>query len=383
MKLTRSLSLITGLLCCAGIAVYSVRTVTANEANTETAAVKKQAPGSISYPVNAPQLASIKVAPVKEVNLPIADAMNGKLAFDENITARVSSPVLGRIMSVPVEIGDVVTKNMTLAQLDSPDLATADADWAKAKADEYKKKLAFDRAKGLFEHEVIARKDYESAEADYVQAQAETRRSNLRMRNLNASGNENGQFALKAPIAGILVDKQVNPGMEARPDAPGTLFTISNLSRLWLLIDVPERLIGQIQPGQKIGMELDAYPDQIFPATVDRVGLVLDPNTRRIQVRASVPNEDKKLRPEMFARVSFLSEDNKKALRVPNASLIVEGLHNYVFIEKREGEYQKQRVNLVRKSKDASFVDQGLAAGQKIVTEGALLLNSEVASHAQ
>ncbi|MEB0178351.1 efflux RND transporter periplasmic adaptor subunit, partial [Undibacterium sp. CCC3.4] len=88
-----------------------------------------------------------------------------------------------------------------------------------------------------------------------------------------------------------------------------------------------------------------AYPDQLFDATVDRVGLALDPNTRRIQVRGVLSNHDQKLRPEMFARISFLSDSDKKAIKVPNTSLIAEGLYSYVFVEKKEGEFQKQRVN--------------------------------------
>ncbi|MFZ6813370.1 efflux RND transporter periplasmic adaptor subunit [Undibacterium sp. Rencai35W] len=363
--------------------IYAASSVTANEKKSEIAANLNHELGKISYPNNAPQLSSIKVATVSEVNLPIADAMNGKLAYDENVTARISSPVLGRVLSSKVEVGDVVTQNKSLAELDSPDLAAADADWAKAKADEFRKKLAFDRAKALFEHEVVARKDLESAEADYMQAKAETRRSSLRMRNLNAIGNENGRFALKAPIAGMIADKQINPGMEVRPDAPNPLFVITDLSRLWVLIDVPERYLATIQPGQKISLELDAYPDQFFEAKIDRVGLALDPNTRRIQVRAVLINKDKKLRPEMFARVSFLTDSDKKAIKIPNTSLISEGLYSFVFIEKKSGEFQKQRVNIVRKGKDDSFVDTGVNSGQRIVTEGALLLNSEVAAHAQ
>jgi cobalt-zinc-cadmium efflux system membrane fusion protein len=89
----------------------------------------------------------------------------------------------------------------------------------------------------------------------------------------------------------------------------------------------------------------------------------------------------------MFARVSFLADSDKKAFRIPNAALIVEGLYNYVFLEKREGEFQKQKVNIVRKDRDVSYADVASNAAlnnkQRIVEEGALLLNSEVASHAQ
>jgi cobalt-zinc-cadmium efflux system membrane fusion protein len=387
MKL-RQIPVVLIALAFAGIAViYSAKLVTATEKKTDTPQTAKAEIGKISYPANAPQLASIKLATISEVSLPIADTMNGKLAYDENVTSRVSSPVAGRVIHSTVEIGDYVKRDTPLLILDSPDMATADADFAKAKADQQRKKLNLDRAQKLLEQEVIARKDVESAEADYLQAAAETKRAGLRMRNLNAQGSENGKFILKAPISGLVTDKQINPGLEVRPDAAAPLLTITDLNRLWVLVDVPERYIGNIKNGQKIQLEFDAYPDQIFDALVDRVGLALDPTTRRIQIRGILNNKDGKLRPEMFARVSFLADSDKKAFRIPNAALIVEGLYNYVFLEKREGEFQKQKINIVRKDRDVSYADVASNAAlnnkQRIVEEGALLLNAEVASHAQ
>jgi cobalt-zinc-cadmium efflux system membrane fusion protein len=285
MKL-RQIPVVLIALAFAGIAViYSAKLVTATEKKTDTPQTAKAEIGKISYPANAPQLASIKLATISEVSLPIADTMNGKLAYDENVTSRVSSPVAGRVIHSTVEIGDYVKRDTPLLILDSPDMATADADFAKAKADQQRKKLNLDRAQKLLEQEVIARKDVESAEADYLQAAAETKRAGLRMRNLNAQGSENGKFILKAPISGLVTDKQINPGLEVRPDAAAPLLTITDLNRLWVLVDVPERYIGNIKNGQKIQLEFDAYPDQIFDALVDRVGLALDPTTRRIQIR--------------------------------------------------------------------------------------------------
>lgn len=371
------------LFTLASAVVYFTTSVIATEKANHAATNLKSEVGAITYAANAPQLSSIKVNAVTEVSLPIAESMNGKLAYDEDLTARVSSPVLGRVLSSHIEIGDSVSKNKPLAEIDSPDLANADADWTKAKTEEQRKRLAFERAKSLLEHDVIARKDFESAEAEYAQSQAEAKRSRLHMHNLNAIGNENGKFSLKAPIAGMIIDKQINPGMEVRPDAQIPLFVISDLNKLWVLIDVPERHIGDIKSGQKIGLELDAYPNQVFEAKVDRIGLALDPNTRRIQVRAVLFNKDKKLRPEMFAHVLFLSKGDKKAIKLPNTSLITEGLYSFVFVEKQVGEFKKQRVNIVKRGKEFSYVDSGLTSGQRVVTVGALLLNSEVATHAQ
>jgi len=367
-----------------GTAAFGIRHVYAiQEPKPAPAAKDRLPPGILKFAPNSPQLSSLKTSAVEEVPLPVSDVMNGRIAYDENVTSRVSSPILGRVVALHTEIGDKVQRGSVLADIDSPDLGTADADWRKAQADELRKKLAFERAKTLFDGEVLARKDYESAEADYAQAKAETRRAQQRMKNLNASGNEDGRFGLKSPIAGVVADKQINPGLEVRPDLPNSLFTVTDLSQLWVIVDVPAPGAAQVHAGQAVSIETDAYPGQRFDGKVTLVGLALDPTTRRIQVRCAVKNEDKKLKPEMFARVSFLTDDHaRKAVQIPNGSIFVDGAHSYVFVETQPGSFEKRRVTVKVKGYESSFVDSGLAQGERIVSEGAFLLNAEAAGNA-
>ncbi|MET3135265.1 cobalt-zinc-cadmium efflux system membrane fusion protein [Oxalobacteraceae bacterium GrIS 1.11] len=341
-------------------------------------------PGLLSFAPNAPQLSSLKVVTVTNAALPVSDAVNGRIGYDENVTTRVSSPVAGRVLTLHAEIGDAVARGAVLAEIDSPELAGAEADGRKAQADELRKRLAFERAKTLFDGEVLARKDYELAEADYRQARAETTRARLRTQNLNAGGRDDGKFALKAALAGIVADKQINPGQEVRPDLPNPLFVISDLRHLWVIVDVPEAAAGALRQGQAVTIETDAYPAERFSARIARIALALDPVTRRVQVRCALDNADRRLKPEMFARVSFLAGDgDAKAVPLPNTSLFTEGAYSYVFVEQRAGSFEKRRVNVKVRGRERSFVDAGLAAGERVVTEGAFLLNAEVASDAQ
>ncbi|HTD02229.1 efflux RND transporter periplasmic adaptor subunit [Undibacterium sp.] len=368
-----------------GAAALGIRHVYATqEAKPVSAAKDRPQPGIVKFALNSAQLSSLKISAIEEIPLPVSDMVNGRITYDENVTSRISSPILGRVIALHTEIGEKVRRGAVLADIDSPDLSTADADWRKAQADELKKKLAYDRAKILFDGDVLARKDYESAEADYMQSRAETRRAQLRMKNLNASGNEDGRFGLRSPIAGIVADKQINPGLEVRPDLPNPLFTVTDLSRLWVIVDVPEQSAAQIHAGQIVSIETDAYPDQRFNGKVALVGLALDPVTRRIQVRCAVKNDDGRLKPEMFARISFLADDSaKKAAQIPNTSIFVEGAYNYVFVETQPGTFERRRINVKIKGYEKSFVDTGLANGEKIVTEGAFLLNAEAAGNAR
>src|SRR6185436_11784679 len=137
-----------------------------------------------------------------------------------------------------------------LAELDSPDLAAAVADLRKAEADEARKRYALERARTLYEGQVLAKKDMESAQADFAQARAETERAALRLRNLAPAGaREDNRYVLRAPISGVVADRQANPGMEVRPDLPNPLYVITDPAKLWVLIDLPERDLPKVAPG--------------------------------------------------------------------------------------------------------------------------------------
>lgn len=342
-----------------------------------------EAPGVVRFAPNAPQLAALKVAPVVALPLPVADAFNGRLVYDEDVTSRISSPVSGRVLALRAQAGDTVRRGALLAEIDAPELAAAEADWRKAQADQSRKAQALARAHILLDGEVLARKDLESAEADAHQADAELRRTALRMRSLNAGGDQQGRFGLRAPLDGVVAERQINPGQELRPDLPNALFVISDLHRLWLLVDVPEAGAARIHPGQSVTVDSDAWPGQRFSARVERVAPVLDAVTRRIQVRCALDNASGRLKPEMFVRAAFLADDGRQALALPNTALFAEGAHSYVFVESAPGVFAKRRVGIALRGREASFIDTGLRAGERVVTEGAFLLNAEVTSDAR
>ena len=361
----------------AGIVSYVQYRNAQHEAELDKTTVETHQPGIVSFKPGDPQLASIRSESVTSEPMPAADPMNGRLVYDENITARISSPIAGRVLALRVGVGDQVSRGAALVDIDSPELATAEAELAKASSDAARRQLAYERAKNLYEHEVIARKEFEAAEADYRQAQAEVRRTSLRMRNLQASGHENGKFQLRSPLAGVVVERTLNPGQEVRPDLQMPLFVVTDISQLWVLVDVPEKSLSHVKVGQTVSIETDAWPNEHFSAKVERIGVAVDPVTRRVQVRCVITNRDRKLKPEMFARVSFLADSEHKGIRVPNTSLVTEGLYAYVFVETSPATFEKRKVSLGLRGNDHSFIESGLAAGEMVVIEGALLLNAE------
>jgi membrane fusion protein, heavy metal efflux system len=335
--------------------------------------------GAVTYAPGAPQLSSIKVTPVEEFPVPLAEPLNGRIAYNENVTSRVSAPIAGRVVGLRAQPGDAVRAGDPLLWLDSPDLAAAVSDVRKAQADESRKRTAYERAKMLLEAQVFARKDYESADADYLQARAETQRASLRLRNLGSVVTEGERYQLRSPISGVVVERKANPGMEVRPDLQEPLFVITDPRHLWALIDLPERSLAKVAPGQSVSVEVDAYPGERFRGRIDRIGDIVDPNTRRVPVRCSLPNPDRKLKPEMYARVTLLADENRKAIRVPNTAIVTEGVFSYVFVERQPGSFERRRVGFLVQDRDYSFLESGVAPGDRIVVSGAVLLNSELA----
>jgi cobalt-zinc-cadmium efflux system membrane fusion protein len=289
--------------------------------------------------------------------------------------------VLGRAVKVQAQLGDHVKAGQALLTIDSPDLGSAIADYRKANADLELKRKALERSQMLLEGGVIAHKEFESAQADMAQSQAEAERTKARLHNLGtdhaALGNES--FILKAPMAGMIVDRQINVGNEVRPDAANPLFTITNPDHLWAIIDLPERDLNKVSLEQQLSIKVDAFPEEEFHGKIQSIGTMLDPVSRRIQVRCSVDGKGK-LRPEMYARITPLNMTQQKVIRLPNSALITEGLYSYVFVETSHGHIQKRRVTLDLQERDYATIKEGLKAGERVVTKGAILINSELAA---
>ena len=336
----------------------------------------------LRFEPGAPQLSMLAVEPMPVMPVPLAEPLPGRVAYNENFTGRVSSPVAGRIVELRAQVGDAVHAGQALAVVDAPDLGAAQADVRKALADEQRKLLGDKRAIELYEGEVLARKDLEAAHADLAQAAAETARAELRLANLNPrKASIVGQrMVIAAPIGGVVADRRATPGMEVRPDLADPLFIVTDLRQLQVLVDLPEQHLGKVAVGQLVSVESDAWPGQRFMGKVERVAPVVDPGTRRVQVRCSVENVDGKLRPEMYARVTLLGDIGRNAVRLPNSALVTEGLYSYVFVEREPGVFVQQRVALLVQDREYSYVAEGVKPEERVVVRGALLLKSELSA---
>jgi cobalt-zinc-cadmium efflux system membrane fusion protein len=348
------------------------------------AAQASSSPIELHYPVGSPQLTLIRSSVVEELPLPLSQPLEARLSYDEDATARISVPVSGRVVELLARPGDAVRAGQPLLVIDSPDVGSALADLQRADADVQLKRKAAARLRELAPGDAVAGRELEQAEADLAQADAEHARAERRLRNLNPLGLPvHGQrLTLRSPLNGVVTERNVGPAMELSPSLPAPLLVVSDLGRLWVLVDLPERLIDQVHGGDKLLIESEAASDSRREARVIQVGQVVDPNTRRATLRALLDNRDGRLLPEMFVRAWLQSRDGDRAVRIPNAAIVNRGVHAYVFVETEPGHFVQRRVELAARGGDYSFAKEGLKAGERVVVSGALLLDAELSAPA-
>jgi cobalt-zinc-cadmium efflux system membrane fusion protein len=333
----------------------------------------------LRFEPGAPQLSYLKIQVAEVAPEPLIEPLTGRIAYDDNRTARVSSPIDGRVSRIEVQLGQKVTRGTVLAWLDAPDYAQAVADLRRDEIEVKQRQLVFERAKLLFDGEVMPRKEFEAAEADLREAEVELARARKRVEALGQDGlSARGEFALRAPLAGVVTERAINPGTQAGPDTGKPLFVISDPDRLWVAVDLPEHNLGVLAAGQRVSVEADAYPGKMFEATVVNVGDVLDAATRRVQVRCALDNPGRLLKPEMYARVTPLAASGAQLVRLPNAALVTVGVESYAFVEREPGVLERRKVVTALQGRDFSFLRDGIAPGERVVVSGALLLNAEL-----
>lgn len=361
-------------ICLASLASCS-RTPTAAKLESAVPTAKGDLVGFAS---GAPQLNYLSVETARE-RKELVTGLTGRLAWDDDVTARVFPAVSGRTVSIEVNPGQSVQTNAVLARIKSPDFGQAQADARKAVAELKSAERALDRTRALLKHGAAAEKDLETAETEYTRAVSEQQRAlaTLSIYGGNAeSTGVDGMFELRAPVMGTVVEKAINPGQEVRSDQVGDkpLFVISDPTRLWLFLDVTEADVASLQLGQEVLVRARALPDKIFHGNIEVIGQGLDPATRTIKARCLVDNAGKLLRAEMYVSVDVTSAS--PGVEIPTKAIFLKDNKPHVFIERTPGQFERRPVRLGTESGNRSVVIEGLAPGQNVVTEGCLLLEA-------
>lgn len=309
----------------------------------------------------------------------------GKVQFNENKLAHVGSRVPGKIDEVIANLGEKVKEGDRFAVIDSTELGTAQSEYLKAKANLHAQEKSYQRAKKLLDGKAISLGEYQKREAEYLIVRAEFKATEDRLHLLGLTeedvkriGREhiiNSKVAVRAPFPGTIVEKHATLGEVIEPST--NLFTLADLTTLWVIADVPEKDIPQVKTGLPVEVRVSPYPNDVFKGIVTYIGDQIDPSTRTVRVRTEVDNSLAKLKPEMFASIFITTDVLSDVLAIPGEAVQTDGNKEIVFIDKSNGEFEKREVSLGRQVDNFYQVLDGIKPGERLVTKGSFLLKSQ------
>jgi len=353
-----------------------------------TTAMASAVPGILELPEGSTTLAHLQTDRV--ALRPIRTALKaqaGKILANENRLAHLSARVPGHIVAVYANFGDRVKEGDRLLLLDSPAFGEAQLEYRKARTTLSVTAKAVERAQALLDRGAIGVGESQRREADYENARADlheaeeklhllgmTEREIQRLAAKTLPHAEVAQVSLRAPFTGEVIERNATIGEVIDPNK--MLFTVADLSTVWVRADFPEQQAGRLKTGLTIEVRVSAYPDTMFQGAITYVGAVIDPTTRTVTARADVSNPEGRLRPEMFADVTLVT-DEQSVLSVPRAAVQQVGSRTVAFVVRGPRRFESREVTLGQASNEYIQVVAGLAAGDEVVTQGSYALKSE------
>ncbi|MDB5025454.1 MAG: efflux transporter periplasmic adaptor subunit [Mucilaginibacter sp.] len=309
-------------------------------------------------------LNSLLIDTVKEASALSQINLTGSIAPDEAKMVKIFPMVSGVAQDVHVQLGDVVGKGQTLAIMRSAEMAGFTKDYISSEADLRSAKRTFESTQDLYKSGLASQKDFEQAQSDYQKAVAESSRAGAVI-NINKS-NAHG-YVIKSPISGFVIEKNLADNTQVRADNSQNLFTIADLSDVYVLINIYESDIANIQTGDPVKITTLSYPDKIFAGKIDKIYDMLDPDNKVIKARVKIINPGNKLKPGMFANVTIKAKSGESLPVINTRALIFDNDKNYVVLVDGKAHARIQQVDIAKKVEDRAYIRSGLKPGDRIV----------------
>lgn len=393
---TTTILLITALLAVFVMACTCSKKETAEQkgppAASKTDAEKegKEQEGPVKLSPEGIKAAGIETRKVILENLSGLIGATAVLELNGDRVSRVNPRVTGRCVNVKTSLGDRVHGSQTLAQIDSVEGNQAWSDYLKAKARLELAARSAKREETLFEKKVSPEKDLLKARQEFSEAEADMMFARQRLgllgvdlktieANANGGNHNRALIPVTTPLSGVIVEKTVTQGEMVSPEK--TLFTVADLSTLWLMIDLYERDIPRVKTGSQIKLTAPTYPGKEFRGCISYIGDVMDEKSRTVKARVTIENREGLLKPGMFATASITSASEAKAVKViavPEEALFMDGPQRYVFIDQGNGNFMARQVSTGSASGGKVEIKEGLKEGEAVVVKGVFALKSEL-----
>ncbi len=325
--------------------------------------------------------AGIRTDELKEEEVSEQLTVTATIRPNQDRITHVAPRVPGRVVQVHANLGDRVKAGQTLAILDSLEVGEAHSAYLQAITQHALAKADFERAEKLHTDQIIAQKDHLRAHAEYEKAKAALAAAADRLRMLGVSprpavdGKAVSTFPLTTPFAGTVIEKHAILGELAQPDK--ALFTVADLSRLWIEANLFEKDLGRVRVGADAVVTVAAYPGEAFQGKLTYIAAVVDKETRTVPARVEVANPDGRLKPEMFATAAIATGSKGKGLLLLEEAVVLMQGQPTVFIEEHGG-FEPRAVELGDRLRGRVVVKAGLQAGERVVTAGTYALKARI-----
>jgi cobalt-zinc-cadmium efflux system membrane fusion protein len=334
--------------------------------------------------VNAEMARNFKVAPLALQKVSTERDLPGRIEANEQLVTRIGASVTGRVTEVYAEVGARVRAGQQLARVTSPDLTNAQLAYLRAHSATNQAQRAVERAQLLIQADVIGSAELQRREAELAIARAELRAATDQLLLLGVSEEyierlrEKGQLSayagVNAPRSGVVIERKVSQGQVAQPGDP--LFTIADLSKVWVVGALPEQDAAAVQMGQRVEIRVPALPQREFKGKVVFVSDTISPDTRTLVVRTEVDNADRALKPQMLATLRIIGAAREQ-LALPEAAVVRDNDKDHVFVQTAAGQFRLTPVELAPATAGVRPLLKGPAAGTPVVVDGAFHLNNE------
>lgn len=313
----------------------------------------------------------------KKVELPEIHA-TGSVTPDVERSVPVVSLASGRVVEIHGRLGDDVTKGQVLLRVLSNDISNAAQTYQQAKADEALARKQLERSKLLYEHGAVSLNELQVSEGAEEKAKVGLASAAQFLRTLGGDPNSDGAIiSITAPQSGTIVEQNVVLSSTVRTDSQQPLFTIADLSRVWVLCDVYENDLPSVRVGEVADIQLNAYPDKVLHGRISNIGKILDPSLRTVKVRIEMANPGM-MRAGMFVTATLYGQQGRNYASLPSSAIIHLHDRDWVFVPDGNGTFRRQEVTGGKMIGNEQEILAGLAPGAKVVAN-ALELNAESA----
>ena len=329
-------------------------------------------------------LAGLRLGTAREAEVRETLRVQGRIEVDEQRVTRIGSSVTGRITELEAIIGQDVKKGQELARLSSTELSATQLEFLKSYSQALLAERAAQRAKQLYDADVISLAELQRRQSELTQAEAEVSAARDQLRvlgmpdpailRLAGTRQVTSISTVNASISGTVIERNGTLGQVVQP--ADTIYVVADLSSVWLVADVPEQSAASLRLGESIEAEVAALPGKRISGQLSFVAATVNPETRTVRVRMDVPNPGREYKPAMLATV-LVKGSPQRVKVVPSEAIVRVDNKDHVFVQTASGSFRLREVVLGPEIEGQRVLRSGLRDAEEIVVQGAFHLNNE------